>query len=70
MIATSRRSGSRIAISRQLEFSRLQDRALASAYEALIPVVMRRLDCLPHRRDDGDVSTSVPRSPQRSAAGA
>ena len=42
MIATSRKSASRPAISRQYEFSRLQDQTLASAYEALIPVVTRQ----------------------------
>ena len=44
MIATSRRSASKLAISRQYEFSRLQDQTLASAYEALIPVISRRLE--------------------------
>ncbi len=46
MIATSRRSASRPAVSRQYEFSRLHDQTLACAYEALIPVVSRRLERL------------------------
>ena len=47
MIATSRRSGSKPAISRQYEFSRLQDQTLASAYEALVPINSRRPERLP-----------------------
>jgi hypothetical protein len=70
MIATSRKSASRPAVSRQYEFSRLQEQTLASAYETLIPVVARRPECRPHRRADRDASTSVRRSPQRSVAGA
>jgi hypothetical protein len=44
MIATSRRSASKPAISRRYEFSRLQDQTLASAYEALIPAISRRIE--------------------------
>ena len=44
MIATSRKSASRPAISRQFEFSRFEQQTLASAYEALIPVVSRRAE--------------------------
>ena len=70
MIATSRRSASIPIISRHYEFSRLQDQTLASAYEALIPVVSRRPKCLPPRCDDREVATGVHQSPQRSVAGA
>jgi hypothetical protein len=70
MIATSRKSASRPAILRQYEFSRLEGQTLASAYEALIPVVTRRPECLSHRRDDREVSTNSRRSQERSAAGA
>jgi hypothetical protein len=44
MIATSRRFTSNPTIARRYELSRLQDQTLASAYEALIPVVSRRLE--------------------------
>jgi hypothetical protein len=70
MIATSRTCRSRPAISRWYEFSRLQGQMLASAYEALVPVVARRPKSLQHQRDDREVSTNARRSSQRSAAGA
>jgi hypothetical protein len=70
MIATSRRSASRPAVSRQYEFSRFEDQTLALAYEALIPVISRRPECGPRRRNDRDVLTSVRRTHQRSVAGA
>jgi hypothetical protein len=70
MIATSRRSASIPAISRQYEFSRLQDQTLAPAYEALIPIVSRRPECSPHRRNGREMFTGVQRSPQTSVAGA
>lgn len=70
MIATSRRSASRPAISRHHEFSRLQDRILASAYEALIPAVSRRAGCRTHRCHATGGFTSVHRSSRRSVAGA
>jgi hypothetical protein len=44
MIATSRKSRFPVGVTRQLEFSRLQSQRLASAYEALIPVVSVRLN--------------------------
>jgi hypothetical protein len=69
MIATSRKSAPRPAVSRQYEFSRLQDQTLASAYEALIPVVSQRRESGPRRPDDREVLSSVYRTP-RSAAGA
>jgi hypothetical protein len=70
MIATSRRSASGPAISREYEFSRFADQSLASSYEALVPVVSQRAESGPRRTDDGEVLSSVHRSPQRSAAGA
>lgn len=70
MIATSRKSVSRPAISRLFEFSRFQEQTIASAYEALIPVVARRQECRPHRRDDREASTNVHQSPRRSVTGA
>jgi hypothetical protein len=70
MIAPSRRSGNILAISRHYESSRVQDQTLASAYEALIPVVSRHPKHLPNRRDDREVVNGVLPSPQRSAAGA
>jgi hypothetical protein len=68
MIATSRKSGSPPTISRRYEFTRLHDQTLASAYEALIPVVSRRTDCKPSRADDQEL-TGVHRSPHCTAAG-
>jgi hypothetical protein len=70
MIAPSRRSRNTLAISRQYESSRVQDQMLASAYEALIPVVSRHPKRLPHRRDDREVFDGAHSSLQRSAAGA
>jgi len=70
MIATSRKSSSRPAISRRYEFSRLEDQMLASAYEALIPAVTRRPQCVSRRRDSCEASANVRRSQERSVAGA
>ena len=69
MIATSRKSASRPAVSREYEFSRLQNETLASAHEALIPVVSQRRGSGPRRPDEGEVLTTVYRAP-RSVAGA
>jgi len=44
MIATSRKSTFPSLISRQFEFSRLQDQRIACAYEALIPAASARLE--------------------------
>jgi hypothetical protein len=70
MIATSRRSASRPAISRQFEFSRLEEQTLASAYEALIPVVSRRAESGPRRHDEREVLDGAHQSPRRSSTGA
>jgi hypothetical protein len=70
MIAHAKRSANVLAISRQYESSRVQDQMLASAYEALIPIVSRRPKRLSLRRDDRKLFTGVHRSPQCSAAGA
>ncbi len=70
MIATSRRSASRPAVSRQYEFSRLHDQTLACAYEALIPVVSRRLERLQPARREAEIARMVDRFPQPSAVGA
>jgi hypothetical protein len=70
MIATSKRSGAIPAVSRQYEFSRLQDQTLASAYEAFIPVISRRQECLPRRRNDRQAFSGVHGFPRRSVAGA
>jgi hypothetical protein len=70
MIATSRKSSSTRTISRQYEFSRLQDQTLAWAYQALIPVASRRSERLPGRRDDRELFTGAYQPPQRSRAGA
>jgi hypothetical protein len=70
MSATSRKSTCTPAISRQFEFSRLHDQMLASAYEALIPVVSRQPVCDAHQRDERETSNSTFRSSRRSVAGA
>jgi hypothetical protein len=44
MIAPSRRSAHGPLVIRHYEFTRLQDRSVASAYEALIPVISRPLE--------------------------
>jgi hypothetical protein len=69
MIATSRRSGSGLVISRQFEFSRFEQQTLTSAYEALIPVTSRRAEPGPRRLDECELLDSVHRSPRRSSAG-
>jgi len=70
MIATSRRSASTPAISRQYEFSRLEDQRLASAYEALVPVASRRLAGLHPERPESQTARTRERFPQPSAMGA
>ena len=70
MIATSRRSASGPAISRQYEFSRFEHQTLASAYEALIPVISRQAKSGRRRPNNREVLNSVHQSTQRSAAGA
>jgi hypothetical protein len=70
MSASSRKSITHPAISRQYDFSRLQDQTLASAYEALVPVVSRRTARDSHPRDQRVVVTSTHRSSHRTVAGA
>ena len=70
MSASSRKSISHPAISRQYHFSRLQDQTLASAYEALVPVVSRHAARDSRPRDEREVVTSTNRSSHRSMAGA
>jgi hypothetical protein len=70
MIATSRRSASNPAISRQYEFSRLQDQTLASAYEALVPVVSRSLERLQVSGHPAELAPTKKTFQQPSAAGA
>ena len=70
MSASSRKFISNPVISRQYDFSRLQDQTLASAYEALVPVVSRRPARDSHPRDEREMVTSTQRSPHRSVAGA
>ncbi len=50
------------AISRQFEFSRLHDQMLASAYEALIPVVSRQPVCDAHQRAERETGNGTFRS--------
>ena len=56
MIATSRKSTFPSLISRQFEFSRIQDQRIASAYEALIPVVSGRRERTEAGRNNAGVS--------------
>jgi len=70
MIAKSKKSASRLAISRRYEFSRVDGQTLASAYEALIPIVSQRAESHSRQREDTEVLAVVHRSAQRSAAGA
>lgn len=70
MIAISRKSSSTLTISRQYEFSRLQDQTLACAYEVLIPVVSRHLESFPPRQHNDQISGTMTKSHQRSAIGA
>jgi hypothetical protein len=70
MSATSRTSASIPTITRQYGFSRLQDQTLASAYEALVPVVSRQPQLSPRPRDEHEVVTSADRFSHRSVAGA
>jgi hypothetical protein len=71
MSAPSKKPTSTPAISRPFEFSRLHDQMLASAYEALIPVVSRQPVCDAHQRNERETSNSTFRSSShRSVAGA
>ncbi len=70
MSASSRKFTSSPVISRQYDFSRLEDQTLASAYEALVPVVSRRPERDSHPGDEREVFTSTHRSPHRSVVGA
>ena len=44
MIATSRKSTLSPPVTRRFEFTRLEKQSIALAYQALIPVVSRRLE--------------------------
>jgi hypothetical protein len=44
MIATSRRSTLSPPVTRHFEFTRLQDQLITLAYQALIPVISRRVE--------------------------
>jgi hypothetical protein len=70
MIATSRKSITYPTVSRHYEFSRIEDQTLASAYQALIPVVLRRLEHPLSQRGDREVLPGVHRPAQRLATGA
>lgn len=70
MIATSRKSTFPSLISRQFEFSRLQDQRLACAYEALIPVVSGRVEPTEPRRNNAGISDRGIGATRPSAVGA
>ena len=69
MIAFSRTSTFTPTVSRQFEFSRLQNHTLACAYEALI-LVSRRLERFQPRRSKAGVTKTRARSLRPSAVGA
>jgi hypothetical protein len=70
MIVPPRRSTHGPLVTRHYEFTRLQDRSIASAYEALIPVISRPLER--PRGGRGDLRDAPTRTgpPQSSAEGA
>jgi hypothetical protein len=70
MIAPSRRSAHGPLVIRHYEFSRLQDRSVASAYEALIPVFSRPLERPRGGRDDLREALTRTGPAQSSAEGA
>lgn len=70
MNATSGKSSSSRTISRQYEFSRLQDPTLACAYEVLIPVISRQIANPRAQRDDIHATGTNTTSHQPSALGA
>jgi hypothetical protein len=70
MNATSGKSSSSRTISRQYEFSRLQEQTLACAYEVLIPVISRRIANLRAQRDDIHATSTNASSHQPSGVGA
>ena len=53
MIAQSRRSTRSLPLTRHFEFTRLEDQLLSHAYQALIPVVSRRVE-RPRSRDSNN----------------
>jgi hypothetical protein len=70
MITTSGKSTFPSHISRQFEFSRLQDQRIACAYEALIPVVSGRRERAEPRCSNAGVSESGVEATRSSAIGA
>ena len=62
MIASSRRSALSPPVTRHFEFTRLQNQLIALAYQALIPVVSRRLE-RPRSRSEHNQPTNDPESP-------
>jgi len=60
MIATSRRSTLRVDVTRDFEFTRLQDQLIALAYQAVMPV----LSC-PLKRQQGRLGRNQQTTVQR-----
>jgi hypothetical protein len=69
MITSPRRSIRTPAVTRQFEFTRLQDQFLALAYQSLIPVVFRHPERPRLRRRD-IVPDTVSQGPRSKAGGA
>jgi hypothetical protein len=70
MIASSRKSTFTPTISRQFEFSRLQDHTISYAYEALIPAVPGQLERNQPRRSNTGIDRTGARSLRPFAEGA
>jgi hypothetical protein len=67
MISSQRRHASCPLINRHFEFTRLQKQIIASAYEALVPIVGRRAGAEQKRREGH--STATTRSDLRRSSG-
>jgi hypothetical protein len=52
MIASPRRHALSLPVTRRFEFTRLQKKIIASAYEALLPVIARRPAAVHNRPSD------------------
>ena len=70
MITSPRRSTPSPPVTRHFEFTRLQDRLIAHAYEVLIPAVSRPLERPRSPRSDSEPSTTSSRGLRPQAEGA
>ena len=70
MIASPRRHAFSLPVTRHFEFTRLQKKVIASAYEALLPVVARRPGAEHNRPGDRPKVVTRTDFPRSSGAGA